>query len=182
KGVDACVSSWNRTAPNTTPSAAKAGGNYLSSYLIGREARVGGFGEGIALGVDGRLSEGAGENLFVVKDGKVMTPPAANSILMGITRDSVIKLAKAQGYEVIEQAMPREALYLADEIFMTGTAAEITPVRSVDGITTRAAGPGPVTKAINNAFRGLFTGETPDTFGWLEPIDAPAEKRTPEYA
>jgi branched-chain amino acid aminotransferase len=182
KGVEACVSSWNRTAPNTTPSAAKAGGNYLSSYLIGREARVGGFGEGIALGVDGRLSEGAGENLFVVKDGKVMTPPAANSILMGITRDSVIKLAKAQGYEVVEQAMPREALYLADEIFMTGTAAEITPVRSVDGIATRAAGPGPVTKAVNTAFRGLFTGETPDTFGWLEPIGAAVEKRTPEYA
>jgi len=128
------------------------------------------------------LSEGAGENLFVVKDGKVMTPPAANSILMGITRDSVIKLAKAQGFEVVEQAMPREALYLADEIFMTGTAAEITPVRSVDGITTRAAGPGPVTKAVNAAFRGLFTGETPDSFGWLESIGAPADKRVPEYA
>lgn len=172
KGVDACVASWSRIAPNTVPSGAKAGGNYLSSYLIGREARVGGFGEGIALGTDGRLSEGAGENLFLVKDGEIITPPAAASILMGITRDSVLKLARGLGYETREQILPREALYVADEIFMTGTAAEITPVRSVDGIPTRAAGPGPVTKAVNGAFRGLFTGATPDRHGWLEPIGA----------
>jgi branched-chain amino acid aminotransferase len=180
KGVDACVASWSRIAPNTVPSGAKAGGNYLSSYLIGREARVGGFGEGIALGVDGRLSEGAGENLFIVKDGEIVTPPAAASILMGITRDSVLKLARGLGYETREQILPREALYVADEIFMTGTAAEITPVRSVDGITTRAAGPGPVTKAVNAAFRGLFTGATPDRHNWLEPINAPAETKTRE--
>lgn len=184
KGVDACVASWSRIAPNTVPSGAKAGGNYLSSYLIGREARVGGFGEGIALGVDGRLSEGAGENLFIVKDGEIVTPPAAASILMGITRDSVLKLARGLGYETREQILPREALYVADEIFMTGTAAEITPVRSVDGITTRAAGPGPVTKAVNAAFRGLFTGATPDRHNWLEPIGAaaPAPQREAEYA
>lgn len=184
KGVDACVASWSRIAPNTVPSGAKAGGNYLSSYLIGREARVGGFGEGIALGVDGRLSEGAGENLFIVKDGEIVTPPAAASILMGITRDSVLKLARGLGYETREQILPREALYVADEIFMTGTAAEITPVRSVDGITTRAAGPGPVTKAVNAAFRGLFTGATPDRHNWLEPINAPAPapQREAEYA
>ncbi|RZJ02512.1 MAG: branched-chain amino acid transaminase [Brevundimonas sp.] len=185
KGVDACVASWSRIAPNTVPSGAKAGGNYLSSYLIGREARVGGFGEGIALGTDGRLSEGAGENLFLVKDGEIITPPAAASILMGITRDSVLKLARGLGYETREQILPREALYVADEIFMTGTAAEITPVRSVDGIPTRAAGPGPVTKAVNGAFRGLFTGATPDRHGWLEPIGAAepaAAKAEPEYA
>ena len=174
KGVDACVASWSRIAPNTVPSGAKAGGNYLSSYLIGREARVGGFGEGIALGTDGRLSEGAGENLFIVKDGEIVTPPAAASILMGITRDSVLKLARGLGYETREQVLPREALYVADEIFMTGTAAEITPVRSVDGIPTRCAGPGPVTRAVNGAFRGLFDGSTPDRFGWLESIAAPA--------
>ena len=172
KGVDACVASWSRIAPNTVPSGAKAGGNYLSSYLIGREARVGGFGEGIALGTDGRLSEGAGENLFLVKDGEIITPPAAASILMGITRDSVLKLARGLGYETREQILPREALYVADEIFMTGTAAEITPVRSVDGIATRCAGPGPVTRAVNAAFRGLFDGSTPDRFGWLESIAA----------
>lgn len=184
KGVDACVASWSRIAPNTVPSGAKAGGNYLSSYLIGREARVGGFGEGIALGTDGRLSEGAGENLFLVKDGAIVTPPAAASILMGITRDSVLKLARGLGYDIREQILPREALYVADEIFMTGTAAEITPVRSVDGIPTRCAGPGPVTKAVNAAFRGLFDGSTPDRFGWLEPIAAPAAapKREVEHA
>lgn len=170
KGVDACVSSWNRVAPNTIPSGAKAGGNYLSGYLIGREARQGGYGEGIALGADGLLSEGAGENLFVVRDGVLMTPPSSSSILQGITRDSVIKLARGLGYEVREQSMTRESLYVADEVFMTGTAAEITPVRSVDVIPTRAAGPGPVTKAVNKAFRGLFDGSTPDRYGWLEPI------------
>jgi branched-chain amino acid aminotransferase len=183
KGVDACVASWARIAPNTVPSGAKAGGNYLSSYLIGREARVGGFGEGIALGTDGRLSEGAGENLFIVKNGGIITPPAAASILMGITRDSVLKLARGLGYATREQILPREALYVADEIFMTGTAAEITPVRSVDGIPTRAAGPGPVTKAVNAAFRGLFDGTTPDRYRWLEPINTPAPARAePEYA
>jgi branched-chain amino acid aminotransferase len=182
KGVDVCVSSWARMAPNTVPTGAKAGGNYLSSYLIGKEARDRGFAEGIGLSVDGRLSEGAGENLFVVKDGKLMTPPAASSILVGITRDTVLRLAELEGLQVVEQILPREALYLADEVFLTGTAAEITPVRSVDGITTGAKGPGPVTKRLMKLFHGLFDGSTQDRFGWLEPVDAAVEEKTNAYA
>ncbi len=174
KGVDVCISSWQRAAPNTTPTGAKAGGNYLSGYLIGREATTRGFAEGIALGTDGRLSEGAGENLFIVKDGRVVTPPAAASILVGITRDTVFKLCADAGIAVVEQALPREALYVADEVFFSGTAAEITPVRSVDGITTRCAGPGPVTRRVQALFHGLFDGSTPDRHGWLEPIGASA--------
>jgi branched-chain amino acid aminotransferase len=170
RGVDVCISSWFRLAPNTVPTGAKAGGNYLSSFLIGREARSRGYAEGIGLGTDGRLSEGAGENLFVVKDGVIMTPPAASSILVGITRDTVLKLAVAEGFEISEQILPREALYLADEIFMTGTAAEITPIRSVDGIAARCGGRGPVTKRIQELFHGLFKGTTPDRWGWLEPV------------
>jgi len=176
KGVDVCVSSWNRLAPNTAPTAAKAGGNYLSSYLISREAKSRGYAEGIGLDVDGRLSEGAGENLFIVKDGKLMTPPASSSILQGITRDTVIRLAKREGLEVIEQTLPREMLYLCDEAFFTGTAAEITPIRSVDDKTTRAAGAGPVTKLIQDRFFGLFEGRTQDEWGWLEPVKTPGEE------
>lgn len=177
KGVDVCVSSWQRAAPNTIPNAAKMGGNYLSSYLIGKEARGRGYVEGIGLGTDGRLSEGAGENLFLMMNGKIHTPPVASSILGGITRDSIIKLAKADGIEVIEQALPREMLYLADEVFMCGTAAEITPIRSIDDIPTRAGGPGKITKRLQTLFHGLFNGTTEDRFGWLEPIEAtvPAE-------
>jgi branched-chain amino acid aminotransferase len=170
EGVDVCVSSWNRMAPNTVPTAAKAGGNYLSSYLISREAKSRGFAEGIGLSPDGRLSEGAGENLFAVKDGRLLTPPAASSILQGITRDSVIRLAGDEGLEVIEQVLPREILYLADELFFTGTAAEITPIRSVDRKTTRHAGPGPVTRLIQTRFFGLFDGSTEDRRGWLDHV------------
>lgn len=172
QGVDVAVSSWNRLAPNTAPTAAKAGGNYLSSYLISKEAKSRGYAEGIGLDVDGRLSEGAGENIFIVKDGKLMTPPGSSSILQGITRDSVIKIARKEGLEVVEQTMPREILYLADEIFLTGTAAEITPVRSVDGRTTRAKGPGRITKTIQERFFGLFSGTTQDVWGWLEPVES----------
>ena len=173
KGVDVCVSSWRRAAPGTTPAGAKAGGNYLSGYLIGREATGRGFVEGVALGVDGLLSEGAGENLFVVRDGRIVTPPAAASILVGITRDTVFRLCADAGVPIAEQALPREALYVADEVFFSGTAAEITPVRSVDGIATRCAGPGPVTRKLQALFHGLFDESTPDRHGWLEPIDAP---------
>lgn len=169
-GVDVCVSSWNRAAPNTIPTGAKAGGNYLSSYLIGYEARERGFAEGLGLGRDGLLSEGAGENLFLIQKGKIYTPPLAASILGGITRDSVIQLARADGIEVIEQVLPREMLYLADEVFMTGTAAEITPIRSIDGITTRVGGPGKITKRLQQLFHGLFKGETEDRWNWLTPI------------
>lgn len=170
-GVDVCVSSWNRVAPNTIPAAAKAGGNYLSGVLISSEAKKRGFAEGIGLDVNGLISEGAGENLFIVRHGKLYTPPAAASILQGITRDTVIKLAAADDIEVVEQPMPREALYLADEIFFTGTAAEITPVRSVDGKTVKAGGRGPVTAHLQERFFGLFDGKTNDRWGWLHPVN-----------
>lgn len=170
KGVDVCVSSWNRLAPNTAPTGAKAGGNYLSSFLIGKEARDHGYAEGIGLSTDGRLSEGAGENLFLVKDGVLITPPSASSILVGITRDTVLQLAADNGIPTREQVLPREALYTADEVFMTGTAAEITPIRSVDRIPTRSNGPGPLTRLLQSQFMGLFNGQTPDRHGWLIPV------------
>lgn len=169
-GVDACVSSWNRAAPNTIPTAAKAGGNYLSGFLISHEAHANGFHEGIGLNSHGLLSEGAGENLFFVKDNKIFTPPAANSILSGITRDSVLKIANDMGYYTEEQNLPREFLYIADEVFMTGTAAEITPVRSVDRISVGEGKRGPVTERLQKAFFGLFDGSYEDKHGWLEPI------------
>ena len=169
--IDAMVSSWNRAAPNTIPTAAKAGGNYLSSLLVGSEARRHGYQEGIALDVNGYISEGAGENLFEVKDGVLFTPPFTSSALPGITRDAIIKLAKELGIEVREQVLSRESLYLADEVFMSGTAAEITPVRSVDGIQVGEGRCGPVTKRIQQAFFGLFTGETEDKWGWLDQVN-----------
>jgi len=170
RGVDVCVSSWQRVAPNTIPAMAKAGGNYLSSTLVGFEARDRGFAEGIALSADGTVSEGAGENLFLVRDGVLITPPATASILLGITRDSIMVLAREMGIEVREQVVPREMLYVADEIFMTGTAAEITPVRSVDRLAVGHGTRGPVTKALQEAFFGLFSGRTTDRWGWLEPL------------
>ena len=170
--IDAMVSSWNRAAPNTIPTAAKAGGNYLSSLLVGSEARRHGYQEGIALDVNGYISEGAGENLFEVKDGVLFTPPFTSSALPGITRDAIIKLAKELGIEVREQVLSRESLYLADEVFMSGTAAEITPVRSVDGIQVGEGRCGPVTKRIQQAFFGLFTGETEDKWGWLDQVNS----------
>lgn len=169
-GVDAMISSWNRAAPNTIPTAAKAGGNYLSSLLVGGEARRHGYDEGIALSVNGYISEGAGENIFVVKNGKIVTPPATSSILPGITRDSIVTLATDLGYEIEEANIAREALYLADEIFMTGTAAEIVPVRSVDQITVGAGKRGPITEHIQSSFFGLFDGTTEDKWGWLDPV------------
>jgi len=167
-GIDVCVSSWQRLAPNTIPALGKAAGNYLSSQLISMEAKRLGFAEGIGLSVDGSVSEGAGENLFLVRDGVIYTPAVANSILQGITRDTVMHLARAHGFEVREQTIPRELLYLADEMFLTGTAAEVTPVRSVDRITIGAGKRGPITEVIQSAFFGLFTGKTPDKHGWLE--------------
>ncbi len=178
KGVDVCVSSWQRVAPNTIPALAKAGGNYLSSTLVGFEARDRGFAEGIALSADGTVSEGAGENLFLVRDGILITPPAAASILQGITRDSVMILARDLGIEVREQTLPREMMYIADEIFLTGTAAEITPVRSVDRLAVGSGSRGPITKALQDAFFGLFSGKTADRWGWLEPLGTqPTGKR-----
>lgn len=170
QGVDVCVSSWQRVAPNTIPSLAKAGGNYLSGQLISTEAKRLGFHEGIALSTDGTVSEGAGENLFMIRNGRIITPPATSSILTGITRDTVMKLAARAGLIVEEKAIPREALYLADEIFLTGTAAEVTPVRSVDRIEIGPGRRGPITTQLQDAFFGLFSGDTADTDGWLEPV------------
>lgn len=173
KGVDVCVSSWQRVAPNTVPALAKAGGNYLSSQLISTEAKRLGFTEGIALSTDGTVSEGAGENLFVIHGGRILTPPSTASILTGITRDTVIQLARRLDLTVVEQSIPREMLYIADEMFFTGTAAEITPIRSIDRIQVGAGRRGPVTKRLQDAFFGLFSGQTEDTDGWLEALDAP---------
>ncbi len=174
QGVDAVVTSWNRLAPNTMPTAAKAGGNYLSSQLISGEARRHGYDEGIALDVNGFVSEGAGENLFIVKNGKIYTPPLTSSILPGLTRDSIMTMARHFGYEVVEAPINRDALYLADELFMTGTAAEVVPVRSVDRIQVGNGKRGPVTTKLQSAFFGLFNGQQEDRWGWLEPMEQTA--------
>lgn len=170
RGIDACVSSWQRFAPNTIPAGAKAGGNYLSGQLIAREARRLGFGEGIALASTGLLSEGAGENIFLVFDGVLHTTPVSAALLDGITRNSLARLARDAGISVVERDLPREYLYLCDELFMCGTAAEITPIRSVDGRQVGTGTPGPVTRRMQELFFGLFDGSTPDRYGWLEPV------------
>jgi branched-chain amino acid aminotransferase len=167
-GIDACVSSWQRFAPNTIPAGAKAGGNYLSGQLVAREARRLGFGEGIALASTGLLSEGAGENLFLVFEGALHTSPVSAALLNGITRDTIIRLAHEAGIEVFERDIPREYLYLCDELFMCGTAAEITPIRSVDGKPVGVGKPGPVTGKIQKLFFGIFDGSTTAKDGWLD--------------
>ena len=175
QGVDVQVSSWNRPAPNTLPSLAKAGGNYLGGSLIKMEAVLNGYAEGIALSVDGYLSEGSGENLFLVRDGVLYTAPTTMSILPGITRDSVMEIAREQGIEIREQALPREALYLADELFFTGTAAEVTPIRSVDHYTIGEGRRGPVTEALQAAYFAAVRDED-NARGWLtfaQPEGAP---------
>jgi branched-chain amino acid aminotransferase len=171
KGVDVCVSSWPRWAPHMLPAAAKAGGHYLSSQLVTQEAKRHGYAEGIALNAEGYVAEGAGENLFLAADGVIYTPPLSSSILPGITRDTVITLAREQGYDVREQPLTRESLYLADEIFLTGTAAEITPVRSVDGLTVGRGQRGPIAAELQRAFFDLVQGREDDPHGWLEWID-----------
>ncbi|GIV87570.1 MAG: branched chain amino acid aminotransferase [Chloroflexus sp.] len=168
QGVDVCISSWNRFAPNTMPALAKAGGNYMNSQLIKMEALMNGYAEGIALDADGHVSEGSGENLFLVRNGIVYTPPLTSSILSGITRDTVMTLLRDLGVEVREQILPREMLYLADELFFTGTAAEITPIRSIDRIPIGTGRRGPITAAVQAAFFGIVQGEQPDRYGWLE--------------
>lgn len=172
EGVDVCVSSWNRMAPNTLPALAKAGGNYLNSQLIRMQADLDGYAEGIALDRDGYVSEGSGENIFVIRDGKIHTPPLAASVLPGITRDSVLKLAQEAGIPVVEMNIPREMLYIADEIFFTGTAAEVTPVRSVDRIPVGSGKRGPVTERLQKAFFDIVEGRVEDRFGWLTPVGA----------
>jgi branched-chain amino acid aminotransferase len=175
-GVDVCISSWNRVAPNTLPALAKAAGNYLSSQLIAGEARRLGFAEGIGLSIDGNLSEGSGENLFVVKDGVLLTPALAHSVLGGLTRDTIMRLARERGIEVRECAIPRELLYIADEAFFTGTAVEVTPINSVDRLPVGTGRPGPVTESLQNAFYGLFSAKTADKWGWLDYVDMSAPR------
>jgi len=168
KGVNVKVSSWNRLAPNTMPSLSKCGANYMNSQLIKMEAREDGYVEGIALTERGVLSEGSAENLFVILKGKIYTPSFADSILLGITRDSVIQIVRDLGYEMIEQTIPREMLYIADEVFFTGTAAEITPIRSVDRIPVGEGERGPVTQEIQDRFFGIVSGRLEDKYGWLD--------------
>ncbi len=170
-GADVCVSSWARLAPNTMPSLAKAGANYMNAQLIRMEAEINGYSEGIALDVNGYLSEGSGENLFLVRSGILYTTPLANSVLSGITRSSVITIARQLGVEVIEQALPRELLYICDEAFFTGTAAEVTHLRSVDRILVGDGTMGPITKAISDEFFGIVNGLKPDRYNWLTPVN-----------
>jgi branched-chain amino acid aminotransferase len=167
EGVDVCVSSWRRAAPDTYPSLAKAGGNYLNSQLSLMEARINNYSEGIMLDSFGFVSEGSGENIFVVRDGKIFTSTIASAILGGITRDSVLTIARDMGIQVVEQVIPREMLYIADELFFTGTAVEITPIRSVDRIPIGTGKPGPVSLAIQKEYMGIAKGTIPDRHGWL---------------
>lgn len=167
QGVDVRVSSWNRMAPNTFPAMAKATANYLNSQLIRVEASLDGYAEGIALDVDGYVSEGSGENIFVIRNGIIHTPPLGASILPGITRDSVLKIAAELGYQVEQLRLPREMLYLADEVFFTGTAAEITPVRSIDRMKVGEGVRGPITTRIQELFFQHLRGEVEDKYDWL---------------
>lgn len=169
-GVDVQVSSWRRMAPDTLNALAKIGGQYVNSQNVVMEAKDNGFSEGIALDVNGYVSEGSGENIFLVHKDKIFTPPLGNSILGGITRDCAVTIARDLGYTVTEMTIPREMLYLADEIFFTGTAAEVTPVRSVDRMPVGAGSRGPVTKAIQEVFFGIVNGKLEDKWGWLTPV------------
>ncbi|HWR37822.1 MAG TPA: branched-chain amino acid transaminase [Clostridia bacterium] len=175
-GVDVCVSSWTRMAPNTLPAMAKAGANYMNSQLIKMEAILNGYVEGIALDANGYVSEGSGENLFVVRGEKLLTAPLGNSVLPGITRDSVLRIAKELGIEVVEQVIPREMLYVADEVFFTGTAAEITAIRSVDKIVVANGKMGPITKTIHSELFGILQGAKPDRYNWLTPVPVTAKQ------
>jgi branched-chain amino acid aminotransferase len=174
--ADVCISSWQRLAPNTMPSLAKAGANYMNSQLIRMEADANGYSEGIALDVNGFLSEGSGENLFLVRNGVIFTSPLGSSVLSGITRDSVLTLARHFGMPVVEQQLPRELIYIADEVFFTGTAAEVTPIRSVDRIVIADGNIGPITKQLSDEFLGIASGLKPDRFGWLTPVNVQTEQ------
>jgi branched-chain amino acid aminotransferase len=170
EGCDVCVSSWTRMAPNTLPAMAKAAANYMNSQLIKMEAIVNGYVEGIALDVNGFVSEGSGENIFLVHKDKLITAPLGNSVLPGITRDSVLQIARDLGIPIVEQMIPREMLYITDEAFFTGTAAEVTAIRSVDKIKVGKGSVGPITKAIQKEFFAIVHGEKDDRYGWLTPV------------
>jgi branched-chain amino acid aminotransferase len=178
EGLDVKVATWARLAPNTMPSMAKSVANYANSQLVKMEAIVEGYAEGIALDTDGNISEGSGQNVFIVRDGVIHTTPMASSILAGITRDSVITIARDLGFEVREQALPRELLYIADEVFFVGTAVEVTPIRSVDRITVGHGRRGPITEAIQQRFFDIVHGEVPDPYGWLQPVQAQEPVKT----
>jgi branched-chain amino acid aminotransferase len=184
QGVDACVSSWTRNTPNTLPAMAKCGANYMNSQLIKMEAKTNGYDEGIGLDAEGFISEGSGENIFVIKDGTVMTPPLYSSVLPGITRDSLIKIFQTMGIPVIEQAIPREMLYIADEAFFTGTAVEIAPIRSVDRVQVGNGKRGPLTTEIQKRFFDIIAGEVEDEFGWFTRVETleGATQREPQMA
>jgi branched-chain amino acid aminotransferase len=171
EGLDVKISTWARLAPNTLPAMAKCVANYANSQLIAMEARIDGYAEGLALDTEGNVSEGSGQNLFLVRDGLIYTPPFGSSVLAGITRDSVITIAEDLGFEVREQVLPREMLYLADEVFFVGTAVEVTPIRSVDRIKVGRGSRGPITKAIQQRFQDVVTGKAPDTHRWLTPVN-----------
>lgn len=172
KGVSVCVSSWNRMAPNTLPAMSKSGANYMNSQLIKLEAKRHGYVEGIALDTSGNVSEGSGENIFIVYNGTIITPPFSASILPGITRMSVIQLAKDLGYEVIERNIPREQLYISDEVFFTGSAAEVTPVSQIDGISIGNGACGPITRKLQKAFFDIIECRAEDRHGWLTFVPA----------
>jgi len=179
EGVDACVSSWSRIAPNTMPAMSKAGANYMNSQLIKMEAIVNGYVEGIALDVNGYVSEASGANIFVVRKGKLLTPPLGNSVLPGITRESIIALGEDIGLPVVEQMIPREMLYLADEVFFCGTASEITPIRSIDKINIGNGVTGPVTLALQHEFFGIVNGTAADRHNWFTPVPVHDRSKQP---
>ena len=162
EGVDVCVSTWNRLAPNTMPALAKAGANYMNSQLIKMEAIINGYAEGIALNQNGFVSEGSGENIFLINGNTISTPPLSSSVLPGITRNTIIEILQKNGYTVKEESIPRELLYISDEVFFSGTAAEVTPIRTIDKITIGSGNRGPVTKLIQEEFFKIFTGENPE--------------------
>jgi branched-chain amino acid aminotransferase len=170
EGIDVKIATWARNAPNTTPAMAKSVANYANAQLIKMEAIADGYAEGIALDTQGNLSEGSGQNIFIVRENVIHTPPIGNSVLSGITRDSVVTLAREMGFEVREQTLPREMLYIADEVFFVGTAVEVTPIRSIDRIKVGRGRRGPVTEAIQQKFFQIVKGEAPDTHGWLQPV------------
>jgi branched-chain amino acid aminotransferase len=174
EGLDVKISTWARNAPNTTPAMAKSVANYANAQLIKMEAIAEGYAEGIALDTYGNLSEGSGQNVFIVREGIIFTPPVGNSVLWGITRDSVMTIARELGFDVREQTLPRETLYIADEVFFVGTAVEVTPIRSVDRVKVGRGRRGPVTEAIQQRFFQIVKGELPDTHGWLQFVHSPA--------
>jgi branched-chain amino acid aminotransferase len=178
EGLDVKISTWARNAPNTTPAMAKSVANYANAQLIKMEAIADGYAEGIALDTQGNLSEGSGQNLFIVRENVIYTPPIGNSVLSGITRDSVVTIARDLGFEVREQTLPREMLYIADEVFFVGTAVEVTPIKSVDRIQVGRGRRGPVTEAIQQRFFQIVRGDAPDTHGWLQPVYSPETATT----